>query len=187
MKRVVVVPHDPSWKDRFAVESRVIEAVFGNQTKGIHHIGSTSVPGIFAKPIVDILLEVSDLYEVDGYNDAMEALGYECMGEHGIEGRRYFRKNNAKGERIYHIHAFSVGSLEAMRHLAFRDYLRAHAEVAQAYGELKVRLAREHPTDMGAYMDGKDPFIKRVQENAVVWYEQRESDAPPGSSPLLIL
>ena len=85
----------------------------------LHHIGSTSIPGIFAKPIIDILLEVSDLEKLDKQSHALVALGYERLGEFGIVGRRYFRKNSASGIRTHHVHAFQTGNAEIERHLAF--------------------------------------------------------------------
>lgn len=106
---------------------------------------------------------------VDGRGFAMEALGYEVMGEYGIPGRRYFRKENEMGVRTHHIHAFEVGSPEVERHLAFRDYMIAHPQDAQRYSELKRQLARAHRRDIGAYMDGKDGFIKEIDRRAALW------------------
>ena len=99
----------------------------------------------------------------------MATLGYEALGEFGIPGRRYFRRQNAAGERTEQVHAFLCGSPDIARHLAFRDYLRAHRDVATQYSELKRRLAAAHPHDIAAYMDGKDPFIKDVEATALAW------------------
>ena len=99
----------------------------------------------------------------------MKSLGYEGMGEYGIPGRRYFRKDNQEGIRTHHIHAFEADSTEAVRHLAFRDYMIAHPEDARKYGELKRKLAEEHPQSMDGYMDGKDGFIKEMDERAARW------------------
>jgi GrpB-like predicted nucleotidyltransferase (UPF0157 family) len=139
----------------------------------LHHIGSTAIPGIFAKPIIDILLEVDDIIRLDVQRAAMEQLGYEAMGEFGIPGRRYFRRDNASDIRTHQVHAFQSGSPEIERHLAFRDYMNAHPEAAQAYSLLKQRLAGEHPDDMEAYMDGKDPFIKEHLAQAIAWQRKR--------------
>jgi GrpB-like predicted nucleotidyltransferase (UPF0157 family) len=139
----------------------------------LHHIGSTAIPGIRAKPIIDLLLEVTDVAELDGRASDMEELGYEGKGEFGIPGRRYFRKDNASGVRTHHVHAFQAGSPEVERHLAFRDYMIAHPAAAQAYSELKQELAREHPDDIGAYVAGKDPFIKEHQPRAIAWRSSR--------------
>jgi GrpB-like predicted nucleotidyltransferase (UPF0157 family) len=99
----------------------------------------------------------------------MRAIGYEAMGEFGIPGRRYFRRDSAAGVRTHQIHAFAAGSTHIRRHLAFRDYLRAHPAIAEAYSHLKQKLAVAHPDDIYAYMDGKDPFIKEVEQKALAW------------------
>jgi GrpB-like predicted nucleotidyltransferase (UPF0157 family) len=114
-------------------------------------------------------MEVEDIVELDDRSSSMEEFGYEAMGEFGIPGRRYFRKNNASGVRTHQVHAFEADSPEVKRHLVFRDYMIAHPVEAQMYGELKQRLAREHPDDIEAYMDGKDPFIKEQEAKAIAW------------------
>lgn len=169
MRRVEVVPHDPRWREAFEAEAAQVAAALGENVVAIHHIGSTAIPGIYAKPVVDLLVEVGDIAEVDGRGAAMEALGYEVMGEYGIPGRRFFRKDDREGVRTHNIHAFEAGSAEVERHLAFRDYMAAHPGDAQRYSELKRRLAEEHPHSLDEYMDGKDGFIKEVDRRAVLW------------------
>ena len=173
MRKVVVVPHDPRWRDAFEAEAKHVAAALGENVVAIHHIGSTAIPDIHAKPVIDLLVEVRDVTEVDGRSSAMESLGYEVMGEYGIPGRRYFRKDNREGVRTHNIHAFEAGSAEAERHLAFRDYMLAHPEDAQRYGELKRKLAEEHPQSMDGYMDGKDGFIKEMDQRAAHWRASR--------------
>lgn len=167
--RILVVAHDPAWKLKFEFEAENIARVLGRVVAAIHHIGSTAIPGIHAKPIIDILLVVEEIRGLDDRIAAMERLGYESMGEYGIPGRRYFRKDDASGTRTHQVHAFSSGSPEIARHLAFRDYMIAHPTVAEAYSTLKERLARQHPDDREAYMDGKDPFIKEHEARALAW------------------
>ncbi|PKB80733.1 MAG: hypothetical protein BZY88_08165 [SAR202 cluster bacterium Io17-Chloro-G9] len=167
--QVRVVAYDPAWKNDFEAERANIACALQDIVVCLHHIGSTAVPGIFAKPIIDILLVVDDTLRLDDMSSAMEQLGYEVMGEFGIPGRRYFRKDNSAGIRIRHVHAFASGSTNIERHLAFRDYLIAHPMKAQAYGQLKQRLAREHPHDMQAYVDGKDLFVKEHEAKAMYW------------------
>ena len=96
MRKVEVVPHDPRWRDAFEAEAKHVAAALGENVVAIHHIGSTAIPNIFAKPVIDLLVEVRDITEVDGQSSAMESLGYEVMGEYGIHGRRYFRKETKK-------------------------------------------------------------------------------------------
>lgn len=169
MMKVEVVPHSPRWRDAFAAEAKHVAAALGQCVVAIHHIGSTAIPNIYAKPVIDLLVEVKDITEVDGRSSAMESLGYEVMGEYGIPGRRYFRKDTREGIRTHNLHAFEAGSAEVARHLAFRDYMVAHPEDAQRYGELKRRLAEEHPQSMDGYMDGKDGFIKETDRRAARW------------------
>ncbi len=164
-----MVPHNLAWPLRFEQESLSVAAALGDHAVAVHHIGSTSIPGIWAKPIIDLLVEVSAIASVDERVAAMEHLGYEAMGEYGILGRRYFRKEVADGVRTHHVHVFEANSSEARRHLRFRDYLIAHPDEAQAYSYLKRRLAKAHPADIGAYMDGKDGLIKEIDAKAAAW------------------
>jgi GrpB-like predicted nucleotidyltransferase (UPF0157 family) len=169
MRKVEVFPHDPKWRHEFEKESKRIIPALGENVVMVHHIGSTAIPNIYAKPIIDMLVEVNDITQVDKRNSAMEALGYETMGEFGISGRRYFRKDNKMGVRTHHVHTFEVNSKEVERHLAFRDYMVAHPEDAQKYSELKRRLAKQYPNDINGYMDGKDGFIKEMEMLALKW------------------
>ncbi len=169
MRKVEVVPHDPQWRNAFEAEAKHVAAALDENVAAIHHIGSTAIPNIYAKPVVDLLVEVRDITEVDRRSSAMESLGYEVMGEYGIPGRRYFRKDNREGIRTHNIHAFETGSAEVERHLAFRDYMIAHPGDAQRYSELKRKLAEEHPQSIDGYMDGKDGFIKEMDRRAAQW------------------
>jgi GrpB-like predicted nucleotidyltransferase (UPF0157 family) len=167
MSEVRVVPPDPLWSARFQEEATLIRAILGESKIEIHHIGSTAIIGIYAKPVIDMLLLADDLTVVDAKTAAMKSLGYEALGEFGISGRRYFRKNSPIGIRTHQVHSFSRGNLDAVRHLAFRDYMNSHPEIAHEYSLLKQRLAKEFPNDMEAYMDGKDEFIKFHQTRAL--------------------
>lgn len=104
----------------------------------VHHIGSTAITGIQAKPIIDLLVEVQCLTQVDEQNLPMEQLGYEVMGDFDIPGRRFFRKNNQDGIRTHHIHIFNHNSAQIKRHLAFRDYMIAHPTDANTNKHQKV-------------------------------------------------
>jgi GrpB-like predicted nucleotidyltransferase (UPF0157 family) len=169
MRKVEVVPHDPQWREAFEVESRFVADALGENVVDVHHIGSTAIPSICAKPIIDLLVEVKDIIRVDGQSSAMESLGYEVMGELGIPGRRFFRKDNRESVRTHHIHTFEVASAQVKRHLAFRDYMLAHPEDALKYSELKSALARKYPQNIDKYMDGKDGFIKEMDKKAAQW------------------
>jgi GrpB-like predicted nucleotidyltransferase (UPF0157 family) len=164
-----VVPYDSRWPARYADESERLRETLGEVVRNVHHIGSTAVPGLSAKPIIDILLEVSSLAELDECSPRLASLGYEAKGEHGIPGRRYFRRDDELGERTHQVHSFEASSRQAHRHLAFRDYLISHPQVARAYAELKQELARRFPSDIYGYMDGKDAFVKHHEARALEW------------------
>lgn len=166
---VFLVPHNPLWAEAFARESAAVAGALGEVHVAIHHIGSTAILGIRAKPIIDILAVVHDVSRLDERAWLLEALGYEAMGEFGISGRRYFRKDDAAGNRTHQIHAFASGSPQIERHLAFRDFLRAHADEAGQYEALKDQLAQLHPADIASYADGKDAFIKELDAKAAAW------------------
>ncbi|OPA73310.1 hypothetical protein BVG16_29340 [Paenibacillus selenitireducens] len=168
---VVVTDYNEEWKQRFSEESQKIKDIFGEELIDIHHIGSTSVPGLKAKPIIDIMPVVRDIDKVDSFYAQMEGLGYECMGELGMKGRRYFRKGG--DHRTHQVHVFQADNEEDIhRHLAVRDYLRTHAEQAKQYGDLKENLAKQFPKDIEAYMDGKDAFVKELESVALHWYRK---------------
>lgn len=170
---VRVVPYDPDWPAAFAVEAERICGALQDGQIVVHHIGSTAIPEIFAKPVIDILLVVRSLELLDSQVPSMEALGYESMGEFGIAGRRYFRKNSITGIRTHQVHAFEAGSTGARRHLAFRDYMRSHPDAAREYSLLKQRLATEFPQSMPDYIDGKDAFVKHHESLALEWLSGR--------------
>ena len=140
MRNIVVVEYAPVWPEQFAVESRHLSDALTSTLIGIHHIGSTSVPGLAAKPTIDILAVVRSLDELDACNNAMIDLGYEPKGEFGIVRRRFFAKGS-DACRTHHVHAYEPGHLEIEAHLAFRNYLRVHPEQVLQYAALKARLA----------------------------------------------
>lgn len=170
-RRVEVVAHRTEWRKAYQEEVARLKDVWGSILLDAHHIGSTAIPGIKAKPILDILLVVTDLDESDmaAYNSGMQALGYHVLGEFGISGRRFFVKTNEKHERTHHVHVFPNGHPDIERHLVFRDYLLAHPEQAEKYSRLKEELARNHPEDIEAYMRGKRGFIEEVERKAMEW------------------
>lgn len=173
MSRVTVVPHDPAWARAFSAEAAAIEAALEGVAVVLHHIGSTAVPGILAKPVIDLLGEVASLAAVDAATGKLTTLGYEALGANGIEGRQYFRKIAPDGERTHHLHVFETGSSHVERHLAFRDYLRAMPEVARAYSDLKAQLTRVPDSPRDAYIEGKAPFVLQTEKAALDWYRQQ--------------
>jgi GrpB-like predicted nucleotidyltransferase (UPF0157 family) len=164
MRTIEVVEYDPSWPERFEEESNLLREKLGDIAVEVHHIGSTAVPGLAAKPIIDILIEVADLAALDARNRDMELIGYEPKGEFGIPGRRYFQKGG--DNRTHQIHAFVAGDVNVSRHIAFRDYLRSNPGVAEEYGTLKKKVAETCDNDIEKYCDGKDAFVKNHEEIA---------------------
>ncbi len=168
VRKIEVVPYDPKWPEIYLAEVECLVQAIGKQVIAFHHIGSTSVPGLSAKPTIDILAEVRDLAALDTCNEAMQELGFTPKGENGIEGRRYF--NKLAGEmHLFHLHAFESGHPGIANHLVFRDYLRAHPDVASEYAELKQRLAKEYTFNAPAYTAGKADFINEVMKKAADW------------------
>ena len=170
---VRVVPHDPAWGEAFEAEAAALRSALGDEALAVHHIGSTSVPNLRAKPTIDVLVEAREIGNLDGLEAEMAGKGYEVWGEYGISGRRFFTRDRGP-DRLCNVHAFEAGTPEVERHLAFRDYLREYPQTARAYGDLKGNLAERFPADMEAYMDGKDAFIKRVEGEALSWSRTRD-------------
>lgn len=169
--KVEVIEYNCEWANLYLEEAKKIKNILENELVDIYHIGSTSVVNLKAKPIIDIMPVVKDITKVDEYNKEFEALGYEPKGEFGIVGRRYFRKGLE--HRTHHIHVFEKSNSDDIeRHLAVRDYLRTHPEDAFEYGELKSRLAAMFPSDIEAYCDGKDNFVKELERKALEWYHR---------------
>ncbi|WP_027963734.1 GrpB family protein [Halalkalibacillus halophilus] len=166
-RKVEVIPYSKKWPQLFEKEAGKLRALFGKEIVTIHHIGSTSVPGLKAKPVIDMMPIVQDISMVDSFNDEMQQMGYESKGENGIKGRRYFQKGG--DQRSHHVHFYQVGSPEIDRHLAFRDYLRAHPEPKQRYGDLKEELAMRFPDDIESYISGKESYAKEIEKRALDW------------------
>jgi GrpB-like predicted nucleotidyltransferase (UPF0157 family) len=159
--RIELSDHDPSWAERFEEEKGRLAGVFDGQAVGIEHIGSTAVPDLCAKPIVDVLVGLRELALSDEQIVAMQKLGYEYLGEYGLPGRLFFRKD----PRTHHVHVVEYGGLHWDRQLTFRDALRTDAEERRRYDEFKRKLAAEgHSRD--SYTELKTPFIREVEARA---------------------
>ena len=160
---VRVVPYDPEWPGLFAAEARRLTLALSPWPIALEHTGSTSVPGLDAKPILDILAGVAEGQSFDPYITGLVGAGYIHRGEQGIPGREFFRRGDP---RAYHIHLTHIDGPFWRGHLAFRDYLRAHADARDEYARLKHALAAQFPHDREAYTDHKAPFVGRVVELA---------------------
>lgn len=174
-QHIVVTKHRPEWAGMYREEAEAIKKILKDNCIAIHHIGSTSVPGLAAKPIIDIMPVVKDLDAVDAVAGEFEQLGYEYLGEFGIAGRRYLRKGG--DERTHQIHIFQMeNTADIDRHLAVRDFLRVHPETAEEYGKLKQQLAERFPYDIRGYCDGKDGFMKRLEQTALQWQQEQPDE-----------
>jgi len=160
---VRLVPYATEWKVYFEREKVALEALLGSMILAIEHIGSTSIPGMVAKPIIDIAIGVVDFEEAKTCIPLIESLGYEYKGEFGIPHRHYFVKGDP---RLFHIHMSEVSCAEWQNTLLFRDYLRIHPDMAEEYAQLKLQLAKKHPQDREAYLDGKTAFVEKVLQMA---------------------
>lgn len=157
--------YDPSVVDRYDTERIDLEEVFANAVRSVHHVGSTAIPGIWAKPEIDILVILASTDDIDRYASSMESLGYRVRGDIDGDGRFYYSKDT-HGVRTHKVHVCPVGLASAWELVAFRDFLLDHRDVAVQYSELKVRLEAENATGMREYLDGKDPFIQNVLDKA---------------------
>ncbi|MCL6270300.1 GrpB family protein [Sansalvadorimonas sp. 2012CJ34-2] len=173
MRIIEVVEYNPEWADLFQKEQTLIQNALTPLEAKVVHIGSTAVPGLAAKPVIDIMILLPEITEIDNYNEKLEQLGYEPKGEFGIPGRRFFMKGG--DNRTHHIHAFTEGNPEAVRHLAFRDYLIAHPQVAAEYASLKLAVARSCDNDMAVYCDEKNDFIQHHEKLALKWFASKPS------------
>ena len=161
---VEVVEHDPRWAAMFQRERERLSTALGALAVAIEHVGSTAVPGLAAKPVLDIMVGVEHTPLPEDALRALGTLGYQYRGDGGIPDKQYFRTS----PRTRHLHVVPFGGEDWVRTLAFRDYLRAHPAAVREYEQLKRELARLHRTNRGAYVDGKAPFIRELLRRATM-------------------
>lgn len=163
--------HSSSWAATFEFERlRLVQALDGVLLE-VHHIGSTAIGGIRAKPIVDILPVVASLSRLDSKRSRVEGLRYVWWGEYGIARRRFCTLQDATTKRRYvHAHFFEQGDAEIERHVAFRDYLRTYRHIAHEYETVKLLAAAQHSNDASLYNDGKADWIRAIEPRAINFY-----------------
>lgn len=167
---VVLSPHRAEWADMAKVEGARLKAALGGNVETVHHVGSTAIPNIMAKAIVDLMPVVRSIEKLDTQEEIVRGLGYKWHGEFGLEGRRFCTWADPRtGKRIYQLHFFTKDNPNGTRMLAFRDYLRAHPFVAKAYEMEKIRAASAQPHDTTLYNQEKNDWIKRTEADALVW------------------
>lgn len=196
--KVTFEKYNPVWKEQFESIKKELEKSIGFLHPEIEHIGSTSVEGLSAKPIIDIMIGVKNETELDQIPSLLQGKDYVYYEKYNedMPYRRFFIKLKDKllsldfpeiihsGDeipeelnnhelRIAHIHTIPTSSEHWLRHIAFRDYLRSHSKVKEEYQQLKEKLSKMEWIDGNDYNDGKDPFIKREEQNAIKWYSKK--------------
>jgi putative glutamine amidotransferase len=161
-----IVEPDPAWPERFEEEAPRLRVALGAQVVRIEHIGSTSVPGLAAKPVIDISIGLVSVEPRGAYVPALVDLGYRTVLD-PTDPDHEFASRDLDGERRFNVHLCRAGSPFERRHLAFRDWLRTHPRDAVAYGDLKRELAAEHPNDVHTYTEGKTGFIRAIEAKAL--------------------
>ncbi len=173
--KITIEPYDPAWPAKFEQEKARLREALGEHALNIQHIGSTSVPGLGAKPIIDIMIAVRSLEEADQFCiQPIVALGYEYVREFEEQTpqRRFFRKAGADGARTHHIHMVVVNSDWWLDHLLFRDFLRADGSARRAYEAHKRQLADRDWLASNDYSEAKTDFILETMEQARAWKQR---------------
>ncbi|WP_163583384.1 GrpB family protein [Gracilibacillus saliphilus] len=162
---VTIRDYNPKWVEKFTKERNRIIEVLGDKVVAIEHIGSTSIKGLAAKPIIDILVGIQKLEEIDQLVNPLKEIEYEYVLKPELKNRKFFRKGEW-GKGTSHLHICEYDSREWIEKLLFRDYLRLHPEAAQEYEVLKKSLASVYKHDRQTYTKKKEPFIKNIVERA---------------------
>lgn len=177
-KPVVLAAYDPAWPETFAALREVYARALGSLAQAIEHVGSTSVPGLLAKPIIDIDIVIPTGADLPRTVEALSRLGYAHNGDQGVPGREAFARSGQRdvprdgSSRLWpahHLYVCAAGATELRRHLTFRDWLRAHPGTAAAYGALKERLASLYPDDRDRYCDEKTAFVEATLREVAAW------------------
>lgn len=164
---VELIPHDPFWIDMAEDETGQLKLALGGLLLDVHHIGSTAIPTIIAKPVIDLLPVVTDLEKLDNLKAHLEAMDYLWCGELGIKRRRYCYKNEPRTEkRLFQLHIFQQGDPMISKHLAFKKRLMSDQTLARDYEKLKQQCQLMHPENSHAYSDCKDQWFSAVGDQS---------------------
>jgi GrpB-like predicted nucleotidyltransferase (UPF0157 family) len=163
-----IVDYDPAWPTLADAELRRVKEVLGAVAVRLEHIGSTSVPGLAAKPIIDLQIAVDAILPRDRYVEPLERLGYLFAAAPESPDHHFFAKPPQR-PRTHHLHVCQAGGEDEFRHLAVRDFLRTHADEAARYATLKREVVARHPQDRLAYIEGKDAYVTALEARAVAW------------------
>ena len=161
-KHVVVLPYDEQWNQDFLKIKAELTRTLGQLNIGIEHVGSTSVRGLSAKPVIDIDVVMKDSTVLEDVVSALGGIGYQHEGNLGIVGREAFKYEGKEHLRKHHLYVCPEDSPELKRHIAFRDYLRTHPDAVREYSRIKEEGAKQYPHDIERYMEHKSPFIQKI-------------------------
>ncbi|MBO4865033.1 MAG: GrpB family protein [Ruminococcus sp.] len=161
-KAVIVEPYNEAWKSDFQAISDELAEALGSLALRIEHVGSTSVKGLSAKPVIDIDVVISNESLLGDVIIALGKAGYQHEGDLGIKGREAFKYEGKEHLRKHHLYVCAEDSNELKRHIKFRDYLRTHHEAVREYSRIKEEGASLFPDDMGKYIEYKSPFIEKI-------------------------
>ncbi|HQJ32627.1 MAG TPA: GrpB family protein [Anaerolineaceae bacterium] len=182
-KRVEVVPYDPNWQARFEEVRQYLLGILSGQEVRVEHVGSTSVPGLAAKPILDIDIVLQNGADFEAVRSLLEANGYFHIGDLGITGREAFKYQDKPQLMRHNLYVLSADADELRRHLTFRDWLRSHPQDREAYAQVKIAAARQFPDDISAYIDAKSDVILDIYKRCGLF---RPQDLPELARSVLI-
>lgn len=171
--KVRLSDYSENWSLMFQKEAQFLSELFGDEIIRFEHFGSTSVHGLKAKPVIDMMCIVQDIEKIDSFNGKMEALGYDVAGDWGIAGRRLFRKGGEN--RTHHIHFYQIDNPQIDRHLIFRDYLRSHPKEAARYSHFKEELAARFE-NTSEYSPAKKAFVSEMEQEALIWFAKSQKN-----------
>ena len=161
-KHVVVLPYDEQWKQDFLMIREELTSALGQLALRIEHVGSTSVEGLSAKPIIDIDVVIKDYSVFEEVVSALGTIGYRHEGDLGIVGREAFKYDGKDHLKKHHLYVCTEDSPELKRHISFRDYLRTHPDAVLEYSRIKEEGARLYPSDIDKYIEHKTPLIEKI-------------------------
>lgn len=162
-----------NWIRLYHEEAYFLKSIFNHEILRFEHFGSTSVPGMKAKPVIDMICIVKNINNIDQYNEKMRSLNYDVAGEWGISGRRLFRKGGEN--RTHHIHFYETDNPQIDRHLIFRDYLRAHPEEVARYSKFKEDLTQRFE-NTSEYSPAKKTFVMEMEKLALAWFADTQQN-----------
>lgn len=168
MRNTIIRKWTSDWNKLYEEEAKRLKDIFQEQLIQIYHIGSTAIPTIgYAKPIIDIVIGLSNIEMAAFFDEEMCNLGYEIRGDNGIKDRCYYTKGGHN--RSHHVHIYHAGHENINKHLRFKYYLMNHPEQARKYGQLKLELSTKFPNDTSSYQQAKEIFMREVMEEALEW------------------